>query len=245
MPGYPGNLYRMGYVESETVILQYVGGECRKQTSKGCIQGSIVFADDVVLMFSGQSAQVLQTEVDDWGVKNKLRFAPFKTKAMVLTIKLKYDNPVVYINQQEINLVEEIKILGLTIDKRLTFISQVTQTYKKTTDVYKIIARAARVTGKSLDSETIDRLAIEGSHIFTDRSRIQGKVGAALTEWQDEMETDRSECCESECCESECPLSVPTGDLLHGVPSRYDGSAKSHKKSSAEHKQNDKHLQRL
>ncbi|GBP64679.1 hypothetical protein EVAR_47695_1 [Eumeta japonica] len=41
---------------------------------------------------------------------------------------------------------------------------------------------------ESLDFETIDRLAIEGPHIFTDGSRIQEKVGLALlideTEWR-------------------------------------------------------------
>ncbi|GBP96904.1 hypothetical protein EVAR_84157_1 [Eumeta japonica] len=86
--------------------------ECRKGTSKGCIQGSIAgptfgtdpgfpprtrelgvyvqaFADDVV-------PHVLRTVVDRggqprlarvhcWGVRNKLRFAPSKTNSMVLT----------------------------------------------------------------------------------------------------------------------------------------------------------------
>ncbi|GBP91337.1 hypothetical protein EVAR_57754_1 [Eumeta japonica] len=50
------------------------------------------FGDDVVLMFSGQSASALEAEtnralahVRDWGDRNKLRFAPSKTNAMVLT----------------------------------------------------------------------------------------------------------------------------------------------------------------
>ncbi|GBP88699.1 Putative 115 kDa protein in type-1 retrotransposable element R1DM [Eumeta japonica] len=96
------------------VVVRYAGGEFRKGTSKGCIQGSIAgptfcnlvldsllqelgdlgvyvqaFADDVVLMFSGQSASVLKAEanralahVKDWGDQNKLKFAPSKTNAM-------------------------------------------------------------------------------------------------------------------------------------------------------------------
>ncbi|GBP16358.1 hypothetical protein EVAR_9948_1 [Eumeta japonica] len=35
---------------------------------------------------------------------------------------------------------------------------------------------------EDLDPTTIDRLAIVGSHIYTDGGRIEGKVGAALTE---------------------------------------------------------------
>ncbi|GBP32084.1 hypothetical protein EVAR_80850_1 [Eumeta japonica] len=38
----------------------------------------------------------------------------------------------------------------------------------------------------------MDRLAIIRSHIYTDGSRIEGKVGAALTEWRDGMEFGNS-----------------------------------------------------
>ncbi|GBP64372.1 hypothetical protein EVAR_14941_1, partial [Eumeta japonica] len=42
---------------------------------------------------------------------------------------------------------------------------------------------------EDLDSQTVDRLAVVGLHIHTDGSRIEGKVGAALTEWRDGEET--------------------------------------------------------
>ncbi|GBP96394.1 hypothetical protein EVAR_90491_1 [Eumeta japonica] len=38
---------------------------------------------------------------------------------------------------------------------------------------------------RNLDSQTVDRLAVVGPQIYTDGSRIEGKVGAALTEWRD------------------------------------------------------------
>ncbi|GBP68557.1 hypothetical protein EVAR_53975_1 [Eumeta japonica] len=66
----------------------------------GYLRDREAFADDVVLMFSGQSASALEAEtnralahVRDWGDRNKLRFAPSKTNAMVLTRKLKFDVP--------------------------------------------------------------------------------------------------------------------------------------------------------
>ncbi|GBP97304.1 hypothetical protein EVAR_90482_1 [Eumeta japonica] len=42
---------------------------------------------------------------------------------------------------------------------------------------------------RDLDSQTVDRLAVVGPQIYTDGSRIEGKVGAALTEWRDGEET--------------------------------------------------------
>ncbi|GBP83163.1 hypothetical protein EVAR_59576_1 [Eumeta japonica] len=45
---------------------------------------------------------------------------------------------------------------------------------------------------EDLDPSTVDRLAIVGPHIYTDGSKTEGKVGAALTEWRDEMESRNS-----------------------------------------------------
>ncbi|GBP51495.1 hypothetical protein EVAR_44470_1 [Eumeta japonica] len=42
---------------------------------------------------------------------------------------------------------------------------------------------------EDLESQTMDRLAVVGSQIYTDGSRIEGKVGGALTEWRDGEET--------------------------------------------------------
>ncbi|GBP68550.1 hypothetical protein EVAR_53968_1 [Eumeta japonica] len=44
---------------------------------------------------------------------------------------------------------------------------------------------------EELDPKTMDRLAIVGPHIYTDGSRIGSKVGAALTEWRDGMESGK------------------------------------------------------
>ncbi|GBP65255.1 Putative 115 kDa protein in type-1 retrotransposable element R1DM [Eumeta japonica] len=45
---------------------------------------------------------------------------------------------------------------------------------------------------EDLDPTTIDRLAIVRPHIYTDGSKIEGKVGAALTEWRDGVESGNS-----------------------------------------------------
>ncbi|GBP75920.1 hypothetical protein EVAR_61739_1 [Eumeta japonica] len=77
---------------------------------RGYLRDWEVFVDDVVLMFSGQSASSIAEKANHaiahvhcWGVTNKLRFAPSKTNSSVLTKKLKYDDPVVHMNGEQIN----------------------------------------------------------------------------------------------------------------------------------------------
>ncbi|GBO99369.1 Putative 115 kDa protein in type-1 retrotransposable element R1DM [Eumeta japonica] len=277
--GCPVNLHGLvrGYLRDREVVVKYAGGECRKGTSKGCIQ--VGFVDR-------GGGQPRLARVHCWGVRNKLRFAPSKTNSMVLTKKLKYDDPVVHMNGERISSVGEIRLLGLTIDKKLTFIPHVAKACKKATNIYKGLARAAKATWglspeivrtiyitviepivlyascawapatrklgvrkmldavqrsvalkacrahrtvsciprsssrgcspdirlerpvyfgdlphpahvpeigyesvEDLDPQTVDRLAVVGPRIFTDGSRIEGKVGAALTEWRDGRET--------------------------------------------------------
>ncbi|XP_061385419.1 uncharacterized protein LOC133320797 [Danaus plexippus] len=81
------------------------------------------FADDIVLVFSGHTALEIQRDANaalavarDWGVVNKLRFSAEKTQAMVVTRKLKYDTPVVQLGGVDISMVNELKILGETVD---------------------------------------------------------------------------------------------------------------------------------
>ncbi|GBP93126.1 hypothetical protein EVAR_68641_1 [Eumeta japonica] len=136
---------------------------------------------------------------------------------MVLTKKLKYDDPVVHMNGEQISLVGEIRLLGLTIDRKLMFISHVAKACKKASNTYKSLARADKDLGdtivdreleksvyfddlshpahmpeigyesvEDMDSSTLDRLAVVGPHVYTDGSRIEGKVGAALTDWLNE-----------------------------------------------------------
>ncbi|KAG7304756.1 hypothetical protein JYU34_010112 [Plutella xylostella] len=111
------------------------------------------FADDVALVFTGQAVNTLEESANkvlngivEWGTRNKLNFAPHKTNAMLLTKKMKYDLPQLSMAGTKINLVEEIKLLGLIIDRRLTFKAHITAQCKKAADIYKQLARAAKVT---------------------------------------------------------------------------------------------------
>ncbi|GBP78752.1 Putative 115 kDa protein in type-1 retrotransposable element R1DM [Eumeta japonica] len=60
--------------------------------------------------------------------------------------KLKFDVPTICMGHTTIALVDEIRLLGLTIDKRLTFVPHVSKACKKAANIYKGIARAAKAT---------------------------------------------------------------------------------------------------
>ncbi|KAJ2940791.1 hypothetical protein O0L34_g14908 [Tuta absoluta] len=176
----PGNLRRVidSYLTDGSVAVRYLGAQHVKKTEKGCVQGSIggpilwnllldpllkgleqrgdyvqAFADDVVLVFDGDTAQQIQGQanaslayVREWGVANKLRFAPQKTNAMLITRKLKHDTPHLTMGGTDIEMSKEIKLLGLTIDNNLTFNKHVANVCTKATAIYKQLSKAARVS---------------------------------------------------------------------------------------------------
>ncbi|XP_068628034.1 uncharacterized protein [Battus philenor] len=166
--------------------VRYAGAEWARETTKGCVHGSVggpafwtllinplpeevvkggtywqAFADEVVLVFSGQKAQDISSKanevlahIHEWGVKNKLRFAPHKTKVMVLTNKLKYDTPLLTMGGEPLGHTREVRILVITIDDRLTYNSHVKNVCRKAEGLYRQLCRAAKVSW-SLNSEVI------------------------------------------------------------------------------------------
>lgn len=92
------------------------------------------FADDVVLVFDGDSAIDIERQanaalscVKAWGHHNKLKFEPQKTVAIVVTCRTKYDVSRFDMGGVAIGIANEIKILGLTLDNKLTFCFHVTK----------------------------------------------------------------------------------------------------------------------
>ncbi|CAH2091367.1 unnamed protein product [Euphydryas editha] len=176
----PRNLYAMvaSYLQDRRVIVNYARATSEKETTKGCVQGSIggptfwnlildsllrtingmgvhcqAFADDVVLVFSSHktsnlqaSAETILAAVQDWGIRNKLSFAAHKTNAMIITKRRKYDTPIVHMSGTRLRLVEEIKLLGLILDSKLTFNAHASAICKKAANIYKQLACAAKVS---------------------------------------------------------------------------------------------------
>ncbi|GBP90798.1 Putative 115 kDa protein in type-1 retrotransposable element R1DM [Eumeta japonica] len=163
---------------------------------------------DVVLKFSGQSASSIEEEanrtlarVQCWGVRNKVRFAPSKTNLMVLTKKLKYDDPVVHMNGEQISSglaraakatwglsPEVVRTIFIIVIEPTVLLSRSDCRDAVDRELEKPVyfgdlphpANVPEIGYESiedLDSQTLDRFAVSWPQIFTDGSRIEGKVG--------------------------------------------------------------------
>ncbi|XP_073955285.1 uncharacterized protein [Choristoneura fumiferana] len=105
------------------------------------------------MAFDGSTAQEIEGQANPalervraWGVKSKLKFAPHKTNALLITNKLKYDTPRLVMGGIEVGFAEEVKLLGVTIDNKLTFNSHITNVCRKAAGIYKQLTKAAKVS---------------------------------------------------------------------------------------------------
>ncbi|XP_063632467.1 uncharacterized protein LOC134803596 [Cydia splendana] len=89
-----------------------------------------------------------------WGMKHKLRFAPHKTQATIITRKLKYATPSFRMMSTQIALDNKLKLLGLTIDENLGFGLHLENASIKALNLYKVVSRMAK-TRWGLNSEIL------------------------------------------------------------------------------------------
>jgi len=110
-----------------------------------------IFADDINLHCKGKSnksiLENIQLSVDiinDWSKKNGFRFSSAKSKCIVFSKKTKRAlKPEIKLNNVIIPLVNDIKILGMTFDKKLNWnkhFSALKTITSKTTNIIKILA---------------------------------------------------------------------------------------------------------
>lgn len=166
----------LNYVQNRRVILNYADITVSKIMSRGCIQGSVcgplfwnlilddlfdvplpegchiqAFADDVLLIIDSKKPADLQIAANKaldaiiaWGCEVKLNFGPSKTQAIAFTpkartVKIRFDNT-------EIEFIDEIKILGVIIDKNLKFIKHAKYIINKSQIIYKKLSKYVRPT---------------------------------------------------------------------------------------------------
>ncbi|XP_063384876.1 uncharacterized protein LOC134670985 [Cydia fagiglandana] len=161
------------------------------------------FADDVVLVIAGEKLTEL-TQITDkaldwvhkWGLENKLNFSPAKTNAMILTRKhIDRKGIQLKMNGIVIPIVKDFKLLGIQLDDGLTFNNHVTLMCKKLLPDREYEARVPYTNTphpvdlapltfekvEDLSEETVAKYQIEGLRIFTDGSKIEGKVTSSMT----------------------------------------------------------------
>ncbi|XP_072946175.1 uncharacterized protein [Epargyreus clarus] len=166
----------LNYIKDRKVSLNYADVTVSKNMSRGCIQGSVcgpmfwnlilddlfdvklpqgchmqAFADDVLLIINSKKVGELEViankaleSIVKWGTEVKLNFGPNKTQIITFTPKAKAAK--IKFNGIELQYVNEIKVLGVIIDKNLNFINHVKYIINKSTIIYKKLAIFARPT---------------------------------------------------------------------------------------------------
>ncbi|CAK1584821.1 unnamed protein product [Parnassius mnemosyne] len=109
------------------------------------------FADDILIIASNQDGQKLEITLNhtlkiitEWGKKHKLRFAPHKTQSVLITRKQKFHRPLLKMEEVELQYLDQLKVLGLTIDQNINFKPHLDNVCRKAINIYKMVSRAAR-----------------------------------------------------------------------------------------------------
>lgn len=174
----PVNLYRLleNYLSNWTAMITEQEITVTRPMEKGCVQGSVsgpvlwnlvidellkmdfgprchiqAFADDVILVVSGPTADYIQEQANStleqiikWSHRAKLAFNPDKTSFVAFTkqarrVRLRFENI-------DIEPSTEIKILGVIVDSGLTFQSHVRYATAKASKLFRKLCYFTRPT---------------------------------------------------------------------------------------------------
>jgi ribonuclease HI len=166
----------LSYLENRTVTLDFADSTASKSMTKGCIQGSVcgptfwnlildellevrlpkgcyiqAYADDVMLIVEGLSPAEVQTsanlaleQIHDWGRSVHLTFSPAKTHAIAFSPKAKSIS--ITMAGIDVHFTDEIKLLGVILDERLTFVRHAKYVVGKVSRTFKVLCKFVRPT---------------------------------------------------------------------------------------------------
>ena len=164
------------YLRDRTATLDFGDARASKALSKGCVQGSVcgptfwnlildelleiglpdgchiqAFADDVFLTVTGKTASDVKAaanqaldSISNWGRNVKLTFSPTKTQAIYFTPASK--NISLSMNDTEIPMSSQLKLLGVILDSNLNFIAHAKYIVQKASKVFKNLCKFVRPT---------------------------------------------------------------------------------------------------
>jgi hypothetical protein len=115
----------------------------------------IGFCDDTGGLIPGDSIQTIERiankmlqQINKWAIKAKIEFNANKITAILFTNRRNYTKLNIFLNVIHINIVNEMKYLGLIIDRKLNFNSHVKYiTDKCISKIYKLSAIAINSWG--------------------------------------------------------------------------------------------------
>jgi hypothetical protein len=112
----------------------------------------IAFADDLAVLTKGKTPSEAEAfansdlaKIEKWARDNKMQFNESKSKAMLITRKRNTESINIYINNRRLEIVKEIKYLGIYFDNRLTFNTNINYLAENSTKLIHMLGRSAKL----------------------------------------------------------------------------------------------------
>jgi hypothetical protein len=142
-----------------------------------------VFCDDTRVIITGDDieqigniANKVLEKLQNWGKNNGIQFNPNKTKAILFTNRRKFEKPKIHMNNVRIDIVDEIKYLGIIIDIKLLFnkhIEYITDKCLRKIQKLSIIARNTWGLGsdslKLIYTSIIESTILYGAEVWAEK----------------------------------------------------------------------------
>ena len=142
-----------GGVLSPIIFNMSLDGLLRSVTSEHNGIHIQAYADDVTLLVTGDKERVMKRRMQsaletvwNWGQKSGLTINPDKTEVVVFTLRKKWAMGPLRIREAKIPISDEVKYLGITMTKTLTWNRHIADKLVKS---QRIMAQCRRVIGKS------------------------------------------------------------------------------------------------
>jgi len=117
-----------------------------------CHTKVIAFADNLAIMTKGNTPSEAEVftysdlaKIEKWAKDNKMLFSDTKSKAMLITRKRNNENINIYLNNRRLEVVKELKYLGIYFDIRLTFDKHIKYITENSTKLVYLLSRLAKL----------------------------------------------------------------------------------------------------
>ena len=112
----------------------------------------IIFADDLAVLTKGKTPSEAETfakldlaKIETWAKDNKMQFNENKSKVMLITRKRNIESINIYINNRMLEIVKEMKYLGIYFDNRLTFNTHIKYLAENSTKLIHMLGWSAKL----------------------------------------------------------------------------------------------------
>ena len=114
----------------------------------------IAFADDLLIMTAGENPTVAENYanqdlklVENWATNNKIEFNETKSNVLLVSRKRRDNNRNVriYLNNRRLTQLDEMKYLGIYLDKQFNFSKQIDHATEKTITLINMLTKSAKL----------------------------------------------------------------------------------------------------